>query len=67
MNKQQKDQEKIEEKNYKYLKFDCEMRSKAAEIAMSLPTSKNAKSLLDNSRKISNYIFNIGDALKEKK
>ena len=43
------------------------MRSKAVEIAMSLPTSKNAKSLLDNSRKISNYIFNIGDALKEKK
>jgi len=67
MNKQQKDQEREDQKRYKYLRFDCEMRSKAAEIAMSLPTSKNVKSLLENSRKISNYIFNIADLPEEKK
>jgi|TARA_Y100001938_G_C7726326_1_gene252402 hypothetical protein len=53
MNKQQKDQEQ----QYKYLKFDCEMRSRAVEIASSLPTSKNVKSLLENSGKIAKYIF----------
>ena len=67
MNKQQKDQEREAEKRYKYFRFDCEMRSKAVEIAMSLPTSKNVKSLLENSRKISSYIFNIADLPEEKK
>ena len=67
MIKQQKEQEKIEEKNYRYLKFDCEMRAKAAEVAMSLPTSKNVKSLLENSRKISNYIFNINQLPSKEK
>jgi len=63
MNKQQKDQDQ----KYKYLKFDCEMRAKAAEVAMSLPTSKNVKSLLENSRKISNYIFNINQLPSKEK
>ncbi len=67
MNKQQKEQEKIEEKNYRYLKFDCEMRAKVVEIASSLPTSKNVKSLLENSTKIAKYVFGMPDKPEAKK
>jgi len=63
MNKQQKDQDQ----KYKYLKFDCEMRAKAVEIASNLSTSKNAKSLIENAGKISKYIFGIPEPPKEKK
>ena len=63
MNKQQKDQEQ----KYKYLKFDCEMRAKAVDIALNLSTSKNVKSLLENSEKIAKYIFGIPEDPKEKK
>ena len=67
MNKQQKDQEREAEKRYKYFRFDCEMRSKAVEIAMSLPTSKNAKSLLENAENIAKYVFGISEPVKQKK
>lgn len=63
MNKIQKDQEQ----QYKYLKFDCEMRAKAVGLASSLPTSKNVKSLLDNTEKIAKYIFGMVDQPKEQK
>lgn len=63
MNKVQKDQEQ----QYKYLKFDCEMRARAVELASSLSTSKNAKSLIENAGKISKYIFGIPEPPKEKK
>ena len=63
MNKDQKNKEQ----QIRILKFDCEMRAKAAEVAMSLPTSKNVKSLLENSRKISNYIFNINQLPSKEK
>ena len=63
MNKQQKDQEQ----QYKYLKFDCEMRAKVLEIASALPTSKNAKSLLENSEKLAKYVFGIPSQPKQNK
>ena len=63
MNKVQKDQEQ----QYKYLKFDCEMRARALEIASGLPTSKNAKSLLENADKLAKYVFGIPEPPKEKK
>lgn len=63
MNKQQKDREE----KYKYLKFDCEMRAESVKIASCLSTSKNAKSLLENSEKIAKYIFGISEPKKEKK
>ena len=67
MNRQEKDQEREDQKRYKYLRFDCEMRSKAVEIATSLPTSKNSKSLLENAEKISKYVFGISEPVKQKK
>ena len=63
MNKQQKDQDQ----KYKYLKFDCEMRARVLEIASGLPTSKNAKSLLDNAGILAKYVFGMPDQPKEKK
>ena len=63
MNKQQKDQEQ----QYKYLKFDCEMIARVLEIASGLSTSKNAKSLLENADKLAKYVFGIPTAPKEKK
>jgi hypothetical protein len=63
MNKQQKDQDQ----QYKYLKFDCEMRARVLEIASGLPTSKNVKSLLENSEKVAKYIFGMVEPPKEKK
>jgi hypothetical protein len=63
MNKQQKDSDQ----RIRLMKFDCEMRSRALEIASSLPTSKNVKSLLENSEKIAKYVFGIPEPVKEKK
>jgi len=63
MNKQQKDREQ----QVRLLKFDCEMRARVLEIASGLPTSKNAKSLLDNADKLAKYVFGIPDQPKEKK
>ena len=63
MNKQQKDREQ----QVRLLKFDCEMRAKVLEIASALPTSKNAKSLLDNAAKLAKYVFGMPDQPKEKK
>lgn len=55
MNKQQKDSEQ----RLRLIKFDCEMRAKAVELASTLPTTKNAKSLLDNADKVAKYIFGL--------
>ena len=63
MNKVQKDQEQ----QYKYLKFDCEMRARVLEIASGFLTSKNAKSLLENADKLSKYVFGMVEPAKEKK
>ena len=63
MNKDQKNKEQ----QIRILKFDCEMRAKVVEIASSLPTSKNVKSLLENSTKIAKYVFGMPDKPKEKK
>ena len=65
MNKKEEFQE--EEKRYKYAKLDCEMRAKAMEIAISLPTSKDAKSLLNNTLEVAKYIFGIPVPVEEKK
>jgi hypothetical protein len=43
------------------------MRARAVELASSLSTSKNAKSLIENAGKISKYIFGIPEPPKEKK
>ena len=55
MNKDQKNKEQ----QIRILKFDCEMRARVLEIASGLPTSKNAKSLLDNADKLAKYVFGI--------
>ena len=60
-------QEKEDEKRFRYIKFDCEMRAKAVESAVSLPSSKNLKSLLENASKISDFIFGIPEQAKDKK
>jgi len=59
--------QKDQEQQYKYLKFDCEMRARVLEIASGLPTSKNAKSLLENADKLSKYVFGMVEPAKEKK
>ena len=63
MNKEQKNTEQ----RVRLMKFDCEMRAKSVSLASSLPTTKNVKSLLENSEKIAKYIFGIPEAPKEKK
>ena len=63
MNKDQKNKEQ----QIRILKFDCEMRARVLEIASGLPTSKNAKSLLDNAAKLAKYVFGMPDQPKEKK
>ena len=63
MNKQQKDSDQ----RIRLMKFDCEMRAKSIEIASSMTTSKNAKSLLENAEKIAKYIFGMVEQPKEKK
>lgn len=63
MNKDQKNKEQ----QIRILKFDCEMRARVLEIASELPTSKNAKSLLENADKLAKYVFGMPDKPKEKK
>jgi hypothetical protein len=63
MNKDQKNKEQ----QIRILKFDCEMRAKVLEIASALPTSKNAKSLLENSEKLAKYVFGIPAQPKQNK
>ena len=63
MNKQQKDSEQ----RLRLMKFDCEMRAESVKIASSLSTSKNVKSLLENSEKVAKYIFGMVEPPKEKK
>jgi hypothetical protein len=43
------------------------MRAKVLEIASALPTSKNAKSLLENSEKLAKYVFGIPAQPKQNK
>jgi hypothetical protein len=43
------------------------MRARVLEIASGLPTSKNAKSLLENADKLAKYVFGMPDQPKEKK
>jgi hypothetical protein len=63
MNKQKKDQEQ----QYKYLKFDCEMRAKSIEIASKLSTNNSVASLLKDAGKIAKYIFGLAEQPKEDK
>lgn len=58
---------KESEQKLRLMKFDCEMRAESVKIASSLPTSKNAKSLLDNAEKVAKYIFGMVEIPKEKK
>ena len=63
MNKDQKNKEQ----QIRILKFDCEMRAKVLEIASALPTSKNAKSLLENADKLAKYVFGMPAQPKQNK
>ena len=63
MNKEQKNTEQ----KVRLMKFDCEMRAKSVELASLLPSTKDAKSLLQKSEKIAKYIFGIVQAHKEEK
>jgi len=63
MNKEQKNTEQ----KVRLMKFDCEMRAKSVELASSLRSTKDTKSLLESSKKIAKYIFGIAQAPKEEK
>ncbi len=55
MNKEQKNAEQ----QIRIMKFDCEFRAKAVELATTLSTSKTAESLLENADQIAKYVFGI--------
>ena len=54
-------------RRYMYAKLDCELRAKSLEIAMTLPTSNDVKSLLHNGEEVGRYIFGTPKPVEEKK